>query len=230
MRTIEVTGKNLDEALYTASKELNVGINEIVYEVIEENSKKGLFGLLGKSHIKIKVSVKEETKVIEKVEEEVKAVNVDKSSEEQPKVKVLLKEILKNMDVEADVEVNEDDEIIRVNVVGADVGAIIGYRGETLDALQYLLSLSINKNNGDGQHKKLILDAENYRHKREETLKRVADKTASKVIKSRRKYRLEPMNPYERRIIHSALQSNSKVCTYSEGEEPYRRVVVDLKK
>ena len=136
MRTIEVTGKNLDEALYTASKELNVGINEIVYEVIEENSKKGLFGLLGKSHIKIKVSVKEETKVIEKVEEEVKAVNVDKSSEEQPKVKVLLKEILKNMDVEADVEVNEDDEIIRVNVVGADVGAIIGYRGETLDALQ----------------------------------------------------------------------------------------------
>jgi spoIIIJ-associated protein len=109
------------------------------------------------------------------------------------------------------------------------MGLIIGHRGETLDSLQYLVSLVINKNN-DGKYKKVILDTENYRLKREETLKRLATKIAYKVRKTNRAVKLEPMNPYERRIIHAALQNDSYVVTYSEGEEPYRKVVVDLKK
>lgn len=108
------------------------------------------------------------------------------------------------------------------------MGSIIGYRGETLDALQYLVSLVINKNHNK-EYKRIILDAEHYREKREATLVRVAHKTANKVIKSKKSFKLEPMNPYERRIIHSALQDSKYVTTYSEGEEPRRRVVIDVK-
>ena len=106
------------------------------------------------------------------------------------------------------------------------MGLIIGYRGETLDSIQYLLSLVVNKSH-DIPHKKVILDTENYRSKREETLKGVAIKSANRVIKTRKTLKLEPMNPYERRIIHFALQDNNLVNTYSEGEEPFRRIVIE---
>jgi spoIIIJ-associated protein len=109
------------------------------------------------------------------------------------------------------------------------MGILIGYRGETLDSLQYLVSLVINKGH-ETAYKRVVLDTENYRSKREETLKRLAQKVASTVRRTGKNVRLEPMNPYERRIIHSALQDDRYVKTYSEGEEPYRRVVVDLKK
>jgi spoIIIJ-associated protein len=109
------------------------------------------------------------------------------------------------------------------------MGLVIGYRGETLDSLQYLVSLVVNKNH-DVPYKKVVLDTESYRSKREETLKRVAQKTAYKVKKTGRPYKLEPMNPYERRIIHSALQNYNDISTYSEGEEPFRRIVVSLKR
>ena len=109
------------------------------------------------------------------------------------------------------------------------MGLVIGYRGETLDSLQYLVSLVVNKNH-DNPYKRVVLDAENYRHKREETLIKVAQKTAYKVKKSGRPYKLEPMNPYERRVIHSALQEYTDINTYSEGEEPFRRIVISLKK
>ena len=109
------------------------------------------------------------------------------------------------------------------------MGLIIGYRGETLDSLQYLTSLVINKNHED-EYIRVSLDTENYRQKREETLIKVAQKTAYKVRKSGRAYKLEPMNPYERRIIHSALQDYNDINTYSEGEEPFRRVVVSIKR
>ena len=133
------------------------------------------------------------------------------------------------MNINGEIEINEDKDVLNVNISGDDMGTIIGYRGETLDAIQYLLSLVVNKNH-DLSYKRVVLDTENYREKREETLKRVADKTAYKVINSRRAYKLEPMNPYERRIIHAALQGNNKICTYSEGEDPYRRIVVDIKR
>ena len=133
------------------------------------------------------------------------------------------------MNVGASIDINENDDCININLSGTKIGVVIGYRGETLDSLQYLVSLVVNKNH-DNPYKRVVLDAENYRHKREETLIRVAQKTAYKVKKSGRPYKLEPMNPYERRIIHSALQEYTDINTNSEGEEPYRRIVISLKK
>ena len=110
---------------------------------------------------------------------------------------------------------------------GKDSGTIIGKRGQTLDAIQYLTSLVVNKDNE--KYQRVVVDAENYREKRERTLEQLANRLADKVIKSRKSVRLEPMNPYERKVIHSTLQSNPKVITRSEGEEPYRRVIIELK-
>ena len=133
------------------------------------------------------------------------------------------------MEIEAKIDFKEENDILRINLLGEKMGVIIGYRGETLDSIQYLVSLVVNKIH-ELPHKKVILDTEDYRNKREETLKGVAIKTANKVNKTKKVFKLEPMNPYERRIIHSALQGNTFVNTYSEGDEPFRRVVVELKK
>ena len=122
-----------------------------------------------------------------------------------------------------------NSQFLKINLSGKKMGLIIGYRGETLDSIQYLVSLVVNKHH-ELPHKKVILDTENYRSKREETLKGVAIKTAARVKKTGKAFKLEPMNPYERRIIHSALQEDTDVDTFSEGEEPFRRVVIELKK
>ncbi|WP_032123305.1 RNA-binding cell elongation regulator Jag/EloR [Clostridium amazonitimonense] len=207
MEIIEITGKTVDEAIKNALRELNVTEDRIEVEVIEEGSK-GLFKLIGAKPAKIRVKVKRDY-VYE--------------------AKTFLREILDAMGVKAEIKIKEEDDVINISLVGPNMGIIIGYRGETLDSLQYLISLVVNKGN-DSEYKRVILDTENYRFKREETLKRLADKTASRVRRSGRNFKLEPMNPYERRIIHSALQNNPYIYTYSEGDEPYRRVVVDLKK
>jgi len=207
MKSLEFTGKNVEEALKNALTELNVTKDSIEYEVLEQGSK-GFFNLIGTKEAKISVIVKPDYK---------------------EEVKNFLKTMFNNMNVLAEVTVKEENETIYIDVTGPKMGLIIGYRGETLDAIQYLASLVVNKDHSL-PYKKVVLDTENYRRKREETLKRVAEKTAYKVRKNRRLYRLEPMNPYERRIIHSALQDNEYVFTFSEGDEPNRRVVIDIKK
>jgi spoIIIJ-associated protein len=138
-----------------------------------------------------------------------------------------LTDVFEKMNIDVDIEKTEDDESISLMVTGKDSGIIIGRRGETLDALQYLTSLVVNKNSS--KYKRVTVDIENYRHKREETLVRLAERLADKVIKYRRNVSLEPMNPYERRIIHSTLQNNDYVETYSVGEDPNRKVVIALK-
>jgi len=143
------------------------------------------------------------------------------------KVLVFLNEITEKMGLEVTLEAKENEDIIYVDIEGKDSGTIIGKRGQTLDAIQYLTSLVANK--GDGKYIKVVVDAENYRQKREKTLEQLANRLASKVTKSRKSVRLEPMNPYERKVIHATLQSNPEVTTRSEGEEPYRRVIIDLK-
>jgi spoIIIJ-associated protein len=143
------------------------------------------------------------------------------------KAKEFITGLLTHMGVEAIAEVSETNEVINIELKGQNMGLLIGHRGETLDALQYLTSLVINK---DGQeYKRVVLDTENYRQKREETLRRLAKRLGYKVSKTRRKVTLEPMNPFERRIIHAALQNDNYVRTYSEGDEPYRRVVITCK-
>ena len=207
MKSIEIEGKTVEEALNKALIRLNVERDKVDVEVLNHGSR-GLFNVIGVKPAKIKVSTK-----YDYIEE---AHN-------------FLKNMLKYMDINADVEIKEENNVVRINLSGDKMGLIIGYRGETLDSIQYLVSLIINKIH-ELPHKKVILDTENYRSKREETLKHVALKTANKVKVTGRVFRLEPMNPYERRIIHSALQGNTYVKTYSEGEEPFRRVVVELKR
>ena len=141
-----------------------------------------------------------------------------------------LEKVFKAMDITTEIDMiyNEENEMLEINIVGDDMGVLIGKRGQTLDSLQYLVSLVINKNSDN--YVKVKLDTENYRARRKETLENLAKNIAYKVKKSRRSVTLEPMNPYERRIIHSALQNDKIVETYSEGEEPYRKVVISYKK
>ena len=144
------------------------------------------------------------------------------------KAQEFLQELTKLMGVNVAVAVATDDEgNVMVNMEGDTLGILIGRRGETLDALQYLTSLQVNKHR-DG-YMRVSLDTENYRQKREEALTKLAMRMAARARKTGRKVTLEPMNPYERRVLHSALQGNPYVTTHSEGEEPYRRVVITLK-
>lgn len=207
MKSIEVDGKTVEEALNKALIELNVDRYMIDVEILDHGSK-GLFNVIGVKPAKIKVTIK-----------------YDYTKE----ARNFIAKILDCMEIKAEIDIKEENDIIVINLSGEKMGLIIGYRGETLDSIQYLVSLIVNKVH-ELPHKKVILDTENYRSKREDTLRRLAVKTADKVKKTKRLLKLEPMNPYERRIIHSALQEDIFINTYSEGDEPFRRVVVELKK
>lgn len=213
MNSMEFSGKTVSDALSVALKELNLTEDKITYEVLEEGSK-GLLGLIGTRPAVIKVTVK----TPEPVKKDI-----------QVEAKDFLKGVLDSMEIVAEIETKLEDNILKVNLTGPKMGLIIGYRGETLDSLQYLTSLVINKRR-DGEYVRVVLDTEGYRQKREETLERLAEKTAYKVKKYGRAMKLEPMNPYERRIIHSKLQEDTKVKTFSVGDEPFRRVVIELDK
>lgn len=206
MKFIEITGKNIEDAVEKGLKELKLEAEKVEVEVIEHGSK-GIFGL-GSKPAKVKLTLKHDYTTI---------------------ANIFLKDILDKMDIRSEINIKEEADIIRINLEGPDMGILIGYRGETLDALQYLLSLVVNKENKENDYKKVILDTEGYRKKREETLIRLANKLAYKVNKYNKSITLEPMNPYERRIIHAALQSHPHVTTHSQGEEPYRKVVIELK-
>lgn len=203
----EFTGKTVNEALQNACIELEVTTDNIEYEVVEKESK-GFLGIMSKPAI-IKAK-KKETKV--------------------SLAKNFLKSLFEKMNMEADVDIsiNEEEKTMDVNLTGNDMGSLIGKRGQTLDSIQYLLSLVVNNDIED--YYKITLDTENYRQRRKDTLENLAKNIASKVKKTHRSVTLEPMNPYERRIIHSALQNDDMVETHSEGENPYRMVVVTLKK
>ena len=207
MKSIEIEGKTVEEALNKALIELGADKSMVNVEVLDHGSK-GLFNIIGVKPARIRVSNK---------------YNYIEESEN------FIRNIINCMNIKAKIDIKEENDTIKINLSGEKMGAIIGYRGETLDSIQYLVSLVVNKAH-EFPHKKVILDTENYRSKREETLKGVAMKTANKVKKTQKAFKLEPMNPYERRIIHAALQGNAFVNTYSEGDEPFRRVVVELKK
>lgn len=205
-KSVEKSGKTVQEAIDLALDELQVSEDDVTVEIIDEGSK-ALLKIFGGKDAKVRVTVNETPAMI--------ASN-------------FLKTVLDKMDVEATVTVTDEEDIIKVDIDGDNVGLLIGRRGETLDALQYLTNIISNKENDDYQ--KVVIDVGNYRGKRENTLEKLAERMADKVIKTRRNLTLEPMNPYERRIIHSALQNNKLVETYSVGEDPDRRVIVRLKK
>lgn len=207
MKTIEIIGKNVEEAVQKGLSELNTTRDKVDVEVVSEGSK-GLFGFIGCKDAEVKLTLKKDYK---------------------EDARKYLNDILKCMGIDAQIEIRETQSTLKINLVGNNMGIIIGHRGETLDALQYLVSLVVNKNDSC-DYKRIILDTEGYRGKREQTLKRLAQKMGDKVKQKKKSIKLEPMNPYERRIIHSALQNDDKIQTYSEGQEPYRRVVIDYKR
>lgn len=208
MEYLEFTGKSVEEALTNAAVSLEIPSDQLEYTVIEEASS-GFLGIFNTKPAKIKVAKK---KSVEDV------------------VNTFLGDMFKamNMEVAIDVKVDEAAETVDINLTGDDMGLLIGKRGQTLDSLQYIVRLVINKEFGG--YLKVKVDTENYRERRKETLESLAKNIAYKVKRTRRPVTLEPMNPYERRIIHSSLQDDKYVSTRSEGEEPYRHVVVYLKK
>lgn len=203
----EFTAKTVDEALTNAMLELGTIAENLEYEVIEKESS-GFLGIFGRP---AKIRVREKLTL-------------------ENKAKKFLSDVFSAMgiDTEIDIIYDEANATLEININGEEMGVLIGKRGQTLDSLQYLVSLVINKNSDN--YVKVKLDTENYRARRKETLENLAKNIAYKVKRTRKPVSLEPMNPYERRIIHSALQNDKYVETYSEGEEPYRKVVINLKK
>ena len=203
----EFKGKTVDEAITAASLELGVASTELDYEVVE----KGTSGFLGIGSKPAVIKAKKKESFIDDIYE-------------------YLNNLFRVMDIEAEVKIDYDEENsnMSIDVSGPNMGILIGKRGQTLDSLQYLISLYVNKKSES--YIRVKLDTENYRSRRKDTLENLAKNIAFKVKRTRRSFTLEPMNPYERRIIHSALQNDKYVTTYSEGDEPFRHVVVVLKK
>lgn len=226
MKWVEKTAKTVDEAVELALQELGIAKDKADIEVLEQPNK-GFLGLIGSRLAKVKVSMAEE-KTAEISTAEPKMQAADKSQEKDAAYK-FLREVLNCMDIKAEIKIKYTETGLYINLTGPKMGIIIGRRGQTLDSLQYLVSLVVNRNKGKDSFVRVVLDTENYREKREETLIRLANRLAERVVKTRRKMELEPMNPYERRIIHSALQDYPGVITYSEGEEPNRKVIIACK-
>lgn len=207
MEFVEFTAKTVDDAITAACQKFLVTSDKLEYEVIEEGST-GFLGFNSKP-AKIKAKVKESIE--------------DKSKNFLEDVFAAMK-----MTVVIDVKYDELEGFLDVDLRGDDMGVLIGKRGQTLDSLQYLVSLVVNKE--AEEYIRVKVDTENYRKRRKETLENLAKNIAYKVKRTKRSVSLEPMNPYERRIIHSALQNDKYVTTHSEGEEPFRHVVVTLKR
>lgn len=208
MKSIVKISKTVEEAIGEAVKELGVDREDIKFDIIEEPSK-GLFGFIGSRDAKVKVTV-----VNDPVEIAENFIDM----------------LLKGMHIDGNAKIVKKNTILFVDINdinSVDTGILIGRRGNTLDAIQYLLSLSVNKNREN--YIKVLVDSKGYRKKREQTLVKLANRMAQKAKYENQIVKLEPMNPYERRIIHSALQDFEGVTTYSEGEEPYRRVVIEVK-
>lgn len=210
MEFMEFTAKTVNDAITEACEKLTVPSDRLEYEVIEEGSA-GFLGI-GAKPAKIKARIKEEEISVEQ------------------KAKDFLKDVFASMNyaVTVDADYDEEEKNLEINLSGDEMGILIGKRGQTLDSLQYLVSLVVNK--GTNDYIRVKMDTENYRERRKETLENLAKNISYKVKRTKRSVSLEPMNPYERRIIHSALQGDKYVTTHSEGEEPYRRVVVTLKR
>ena len=202
------SAKTVEDAITQASVALGVTSDKLEYEVLEKGSS-GLLGIFGVKPAVIKARKK--------------VTVLDEGREFLEKVFDKM-----NMDVTIDMKYNEEEKSVSINLIGGDMGVLIGKRGQTLDSLQHLVSLVINKHSED--YLRVKLDTENYRERRKETLENLAKNIAYKVKRTRRPVPLEPMNPYERRIIHATLQDDRYVVTKSEGEEPFRHVIVLLKK
>lgn len=247
----EKWGTDIDTAVELALADLKLTIDEVDVTVLEEPSR-GFFGIGSKLALvrvekkktqEVKEPEKKEKKTVEKAEKaQTQKTATPKKEEIKKEIEVkeenlvpyedhealrFLKEVIKEMGLDLDITAKKGENSLYLDIQGKDSGTIIGKRGQTLDAIQYLTSLVANKESE--VYTRVVVDAENYRAKREKTLEALANRLANKVVKTKRSVKLEPMNPYERKVIHAALHDHPKVVTRSEGQDPYRRVVIELK-
>ena len=214
IKSIVKSAKTIDEAISLGLSELGLERDQVYIEVLQEPKKK-FFGIFGTTEAKVKIVEIEETEEIE-----------------MPEIiaEEFLKSVFDKMNIKCNFEITKKKSDISINIIDInsdDKGIVIGKRGNTLDSLQYLVSLLVNKESD--KYVRITLDVGNYRLKREDTLRALAKKMASKAKSIDRPVKLEPMNPYERRIIHATLQKDKAIKTFSEGKDPYRRIVIEKK-
>lgn len=231
IQSLEIKSKSKEDAISKALIKFNAKREDIEIEVIE-NPSKGFLGIIGAKDGVFKITLVEKSeqakvKSVADTEGEVAVSGVEKKSEIEIS-KNFVEGILKNSNIDAVVKVVQEGNLIKIDIVGKEASSLIGRRGETLDSIQLLTGLALNKINKDSKMRVLI-DIGNYRKKRKESLVRYANKVAREVAKTKKTKKLDYMNPYERRIIHSALQNDKYVITYSEGTDPYRRLVIECK-
>ncbi|MGI5920336.1 MAG: RNA-binding cell elongation regulator Jag/EloR [Syntrophomonadaceae bacterium] len=206
-QTTEKRGKSVDEAIKAGLDELGCDIDDVAIEIIEEPTK-GLLGLVGKKPAVVRLTVKEKP---------------DQATCQ------LVEDILTKMGIDYRIDsARLEDGIVRINIVGNDMGLLIGRKGETLNSLQFIVGLIVNRNREEKV--RVVLDVEDYRKKREESLESLALRLSDKVKKTRKNIIMRPMSSQERRVVHTVLQSDPHVTTYSMGDEPYRKVVISLKR
>lgn len=205
MKTIVVTGKTIEDAVKSGLAQWNVGEDRVKIKVLEQPSK-GLFGLIGSKDAKVELEL------------------IPDALEEAAK---FLEDVFRTMDIQVNIDRENTDDGVQFNLIGKELGILIGRRGQTLDSLQYLVNIVANRY--ADSHIRIVLDAERFRQRRRQTLEDLSNRLAMRVVRTRKEVVLEPMSPQERKVIHSQLQNHPEVKTFSKGEEPNRRVVIALK-
>jgi len=205
MKTLLASGKTVEDAVRTGLARLGVTQDRVNVKVLEQPSK-GLFGLIGAKEAKVELTL-----LPDGIEEAIR----------------FLEEVAGAMELTVSVERVDENDAVRINLTGSDLGILIGRRGQTLDSLQYLANIVANRHSD--HHLRIVLDAERFRERRRQTLEALSERMAMKVVRTRKEIVLEPMTSQERKIIHARLQANPNVRTYSQGDEPNRRIVIALK-
>lgn len=227
-KTVVAEGRTTNEAIEKGLKELKVSKDCVDVKVLDKDDKRSFFSILAPRVVKVELTLKEYVEKKEPVKGRKEIVILSENKEKaKENVENFLQDFIKNLPEGTKYEIAMDDKGLNVSINNEKLGYLIGYRGETLYALQNILTSVASK--GLEQKVRVILDIEGYKNKREKTLEELAEKVAKTVVKTRKSITLEPMQPYERKIIHSKLQDNPNVETFSVGEEPHRKIVVSLK-
>ena len=227
MDTIIAEGKTTNEAIENGLKQLKVSRDRVEVKVLENEEKRSFFSILAPRVVKVELKIKEDSKKV--VREKKEIVLTDEEQEKAMKnLENFMKDFVKELPEDTKYSIEKSSSGLNVSITSEKLGYLIGYRGETLYALQNIMAAVAGK--GVEQRVRVVLDIEGYKGKREKTLEELAEKVARTVIRTKKSVKLEPMKPYERKIIHSKLQGNNRVETTSVGEEPHRRIIVSLKK
>lgn len=225
--TIIAEGKTTNEAIENGLKQLKVSRDRVEIKVLENEDKRSFFSILAPRVVKVELKLKEDTKKVIKEKKEI-VLTEEEQEKAEKNIENFMKDFVKELPEDTKYEIESNSSGLNISLKSEKLGFLIGYRGETLYALQNILTAIAGKE--IGQRVRVILDIEGYKEKREKTLEELAEKVAKTVIRTKKPVKLEPMKAYERKIIHSKLQENNKVETTSIGEEPYRRIIVSLKK